>query len=240
MKKISFLIVLFLSLLWIFSSIYALSPKEAFSDIVVQNDDFGLSSPLSLWFAMYRMHMWLALSQHWLVDSSFAYAHLILQLQDISSYDILDLLAFETDKRSVMESYIWLLDKYYLQSDIALFHLRDDLSYLDSSIKHCSSEKTLADKQYFDAVEFPYQQQFLENALADSKKYAQCVSDARIEYNAKKILVDKIIAYQSLIKAKYTYLFANKEDIIDHYDLIHTDVLDRLTTIKRTLEKKSY
>lgn len=237
MKKTSFLVVLFLSLLWFFS--YT-SSKENFPNILVDNADFSISSPLSLWFAMYRMHMSLALSQHWFVDSSFAYANLVLQLQDVSSYDVLDLLAFETDKRSAMDSYIWLLDKYYLQSDIALFHLKDDLSYLDSSIKHCSSEKTLADKQYFDAVQFPYQQQFLENALADSKKYAQCVSDAKIEYNAKKILVDKIVAYQSLIKAKYTYLFANKDDIIEHYDLINTDILNRLTTIKRTLEKKAY
>jgi hypothetical protein len=120
---------------------------------------------------------------------------------------------------------------------MALANLKAEMSLLDYTVTYCLSQKTISDKQYLDAVLYPYQQFLLQESLENSKKHAQCASDAKIEYNARKVLLDKIVVYNSVIKVKYDYLSLHRDDIVDHYALIKGDVLERLLLIKRMLEK---
>jgi hypothetical protein len=149
----------------------------------------------------------------------------------------MDILEFESDKQTVISTYLSSLDRYLIESDFALASLKEEMSLLDYSAKDCLSQKSLSDKQYLDTVQGIYQQTLLDQSLKNSKKYAQCASDARIEYNAKKAIVNKITAYRTVIKIKYDYLSANKDDIVSHYSLIKDDVLQRLINVKRLLEK---
>lgn len=211
--------------------------QEVIYDPIAQEEQDFFSSPLALWFTLYRMHMVLAHWAEFYVSSSYEYARLILSLKDITTYNILELLEFEIDKKTVMDTYISRLDSYLLQSDIALSTIREEMSLLDYSVQHCLSQKTISDKQYLDAVQSPYQQTLLQEALDHSKEYAKCASDAKIDYNAKKVLADKIAAYSSILKIKYDYLSSHNDDIVENYDLMKNDVLERLILIKRMLEK---
>jgi hypothetical protein len=141
-------------------------------------------------------------------------------LRDIISYNILDLLEYEIDKTSVMEKYVSSLDNYLVKSDVALSNLREEMNLSNSSMQYCLSQKNISDKLYADSLQSHYNQHLLDDAIEDSKKYGKCISDARIDYNSKKILADKISVYSSVVKIKYDYLNSNKYDIVQNYDLM--------------------
>lgn len=238
MKKYLLLFSLLALPLSIFAQMNISRVQQVIYDPVVkESSDNFFSSPLSLWFSMYRMHMLLAYWSEFDLFSSYEYANLIISLKDIATYNILDILEFEIDKSKVMDSYLSSLDSYLLQSNIALSNIKEEMSLLDYSVQYCLSQKTISDKQYLDAVQYPYQQFILQEAIEDSKKNAQCASDSKIEYNARKILADKINIYNTIIKIKYDYLSTHKDDIVDNYDLMKGDVLNRLILIKNMLEK---
>lgn len=237
MKKYISLFLVLVFPLSLFAQMNISSVQEVVYDSVVQEESDFFSSSLALWFTMYRIHMSLAHGSTFTSFSSYEYARLILSLKDVASYNVLDLLEFELDKAKVMNTYISRLDKYLIETDLALSNIREEMALLDYSVQSCLAQKTISDKQYLDAVQSPYQQNLLQESLENSKKYAQCASDAKIEYNAKKILVDKMVGYQSVIKIKYDYLSTHKDDIVDHYDLMKNDVLNRLILIKNMLQK---
>ncbi|AHB41293.1 hypothetical protein P148_SR1C00001G0500 [candidate division SR1 bacterium RAAC1_SR1_1] len=211
--------------------------QEVIYDPIAQEEQEAFSSPLALGFNLYRMHMILAHGSTSDLSSSYEYARLILSLKDITTYNILELLEFEIDKKTVMDDYVSRLDTYLLESDMALSTIKEEMSLLDYSMKHCLSQKIISDKQYLDAVQSPYQQILLQEAIDHSKEYAKCASDAKIDYNAKKVLADKIAAYSSILKIKYDYLSSHNDDIVENYDLMKNDVLERLILIKHMLEK---
>jgi len=237
MKKpfISFLLLLFP--LALFAQVNVSRIGQVIYDPIVTEQKEILLSPLSLGFTMYRVHMILALWWEFKSFSNYEYARLIVSLQDTLTYNILDLLEFELDKWVIIDSYLSTLDKYLMESDIALWNIKEEMSALNYSMQHCLSQKELYDKQYLDSIQYPYQQALLDDSIENSKKYWQCASDSRIEYNAKELLADKISKYRSVINLKYEYLSANRDNIVDHYDLIRTDILERLIIIKNMLEK---
>lgn len=186
---------------------------------------------------MYRVHMFLATAQDFVRISDSEHIDLLFVLRDIISYNILDLLEYETDKMSIMNQYLSDMDIALIKSDIAISNLKEEMSWLDSNIKHCESQKKIADKLYEDSIKSHYNQQFLEEALKDSKKYGQCISDAKIEHNAKNKLSKTISAYRSVVKVKYDYLLLHKYDIVENYSLIKSDLLENLLKIKNMLKK---
>lgn len=211
---------------------------------IVYEDNFDkekeyVISPVTFWYSLYRIHMVLGNeSQSVVFVSSFSeYVNLIFSLRDIISYNIIDLLEFELDKLAAIDSYISDLDVLLLKSDVAIVNLREDMSSLNYLIQNCTSQKNISDKNYLDAVQSNYQQIFLQEYIDQSKKYSTCISDSRIEYNARKVLLDKIVAYRGILKIKYDYLIKNKNDIVENYSLMKTDILERLLMIKRMLEK---
>ncbi len=196
-------------------------------------------SPVTFWYSLYRIHVVLANEYESVtfVSSFSEYVNLILSLRDIISYNIIDILEFEWDKLSAIDSYISDLDVLLLKSDVSIVNLREDMSSLNYSIQNCTSQKNISDKNYIDVVQSNYQQNFLQEHIEQSKIFAKCISDSRIEYNARKVLLDKIVAYRGILKIKYDYLSKNKYDIVENYSLMKTDVLERLLMIKRMLEK---
>lgn len=194
-------------------------------------------SSFDLGYSLYRIHLFLGHGLDFVSVSTYEYSDLLISLRDVASYNILDLLEYETDKMSVMDKYLSSLDKYLLRSEIALSNIKEELSSLSSSMKQCLSQKASSDALYIDYLESQYNQYLLQDIVEDSKKYGQCASDAKIEYNSKKILSDKISTYRYIVDKKYTYLHNNKYDIVDNYNLMRGDVLEQLVLIKRMLQK---
>ncbi|HCB51707.1 TPA: hypothetical protein DEP21_04010 [Patescibacteria group bacterium] len=155
-------------------------------------------------------------------------------------YNVLDTLDMEKNKREAMSKYLSLLDNAILKSDFVLSVLKEEMVVLQSDIDYCTDAKKESDKLYVDSINNVYEQQLMTQSLQESMKYGSCVSDKKIQYSAKKILSDKISLYRSLLNAKYTYLSKYDNDIVEHYDLIRSDVLRNILSIKTTLEKYDY
>lgn len=211
--------------------------QQVIYDPVIKERELKYSSPLALWYSLYRIHVFFGNGWDFVSVSDYEYSNLLISLRDIISYNILDLLEYEIDKTSVMEKYVSSLDNYLVKSDVALSNLREEMNLSNSSMQYCLSQKNISDKLYADSLQSHYNQHLLDDAIENSKKYGKCISDARIDYNSKKILADKISVYSSVVKIKYDYLNSNKYDIVQNYDLMKWDILERLVIIKRMLQK---
>ena len=79
----------------------------------------------------------------------------------------------------------------------------------------------------------------MESSLSASLRYGVCMTQKRIESNAKKILLDKIVFYHDSLLKKYTYLEKQQFLLVDHFDLIKDNVLQELVSLKKTIDNYS-
>jgi hypothetical protein len=161
-------------------------------------------------------------------------------LKEILTYNILDILDYAFNRQAIMDSYFAKLSMLLLKSDLLIGNLKNEMSLLDSNVKYCLAQKTISDNQYLAAFSDPYQEDLLSDYIESSKRFSNCASDARIDYNSKKMFLDKIIAYNSLAEVKYDYLLKYKDEIVENYDLIRKDILEHLIIIKNMLEKYDF
>lgn len=245
-KHIPLIILVFL--VWNISILFA---QEGIQQIIYtdpvqqtesQQNNNEIYSASTLWYTLYTIHMtigiWLPISSWNFLDLN--YVQLINELRNTMLYNVMDLLEFEQDKWKIMNQYLDVLDSSLIKSDFALMNIEEEMSLLTYNITSCSVSKRAADKTYVDSINSLYEPQFMNESLQESIKYGECISDNKIQYNAKKILSDKIAFYRSLLKIKYDYLFANKDLIVDHYVMIKNDLLQRLLNLKTTLQKYDF
>lgn len=168
------------------------------------------------------------------------YIILLQHLKDVSTYNVLDLLDSEIDKRRVMDRYLATLDSAILRSDFVSSVLKEEMAVLNADMNYCLSSKKESDANYVDSVNDVYERQMMDQSLQDSIKYSTCAAEKRVQYNAKKVVLDKLVLYSDILVMKYNYLSKNNDTIVDHYDLIRSDLLENLLSIKRMLEKYGY
>lgn len=243
MRK-SLWIVCLLVVMGIFSRSFATEwiQQIIYDDWSYQNgNQTSFSFATDLWYSLLNVHMMIGLGVDMTWDfSDVEYIQLIHELKNNASYNVIDLLEFEADRWKVMDAYLQLLDTSILKSDLALANLQEEMLIVKWDIDYCQTSKKLADRAYIDSVNAIYQSQSMNQSLQDSMKYGQCISDNTIQYSAKKLLSDKIAAYRSIVKIKYDYLSKNNDLIVDHYDLIRSNLLQTLLSIKNMLEKYDY
>lgn len=200
------------------------------------------SLPHMLWYDLYNMHMlidmWALVVSGNMVNMD--YIILLQHLKDVSTYNVLDLLDSEMDKRGVMDQYLATLDTAILKSDFVSSVLKEEMAVLNADMSYCLTSKKESDANYIDSVNDIYERQLMDQSLQDSIKYGVCAAEKRVQYNAKKIVLDKLNLYADILAMKYSYLSKNNDTIVDHYDLIRSDLLENLLSVKRMLEKYDY
>jgi len=77
-------------------------------------------------------------------------------------------------------------------------------------------------------------------SLKKSTTYNACISQARLEINAKGTIVSKLKFYYDLLKAKYDFLEKNQETILGNVNVLDVEILKELNDINDTLNTYNF
>jgi hypothetical protein len=135
------------------------------------------------------------------------------------SWNVMDVLSVSKDKRSVLDQYLNDADTTLMQSSFFSNVYKQDMNDLQQNLDSCSSAKKISDSNYVNGLD-TYDMQYMQENLKDSLVFGACITENRIELNAKKVISDKLVFYNDLLQQKFTYLNTKKNLIVEHFDLI--------------------
>jgi hypothetical protein len=149
--------------------------------------------------------------------------------------DIVILLDQAVDKSRIVRDYLEdtraLLDRVARQNTATSVRLQS----LTDAMQQCLSDKTAADRRFFDAVnanDDTAAALWLQHALDSSA----CATQYRVQLNALKVQYDKLQFYTDVLQKKYDYIDTQKEYIEKYYTVLRPDLLKELTAIASSLQ----
>jgi hypothetical protein len=149
--------------------------------------------------------------------------------------DIVTILDQAIEKGNVISDYLWdtrvLLDRV----DTHNVNTSVRLELLTNSMQQCLSDKEIADRAFFDAVNANDDTSaalWLQNALIAGA----CATQYRVQLNALKVQYDKLQFYTEVLQKKYDYIDIQKEYIEKYYAVLRPDLLKELTAIASSLQ----
>lgn len=161
------------------------------------------------------------------------------ELQNLSKTDVIAWLSIATDKRQMLSDYLNQSNTAIQKGSTLISFLRQEISFLQLDMNACLVDKSIADKEYFDSINM-YDQASSEKALATSIASDNCASQNRIQYNAKVYLLERIVFFTSILQQKYDLLFNEQETLINHFDVISDNMLQKLNLINDTLKQYQF
>jgi len=157
------------------------------------------------------------------------------ELEDLSKTDVIGWLTIATDKQKMLTDYLTQSSTALEKWDMLISFLEQELALLQLDMKACLVDKTTSDQEYFDSVN-NYDQSWSQQAIQTSIANDTCVSENRIQYNAKTYLLDKFVFFTSILQQKYDLLFNNQDTIVNHFDVISDTMLQKLNAINEALK----
>lgn len=153
--------------------------------------------------------------------------------------DIITNLQNVSNKEATFVNYLQNMDLTLSKSNFFIMILDQDVSTRTAQMNICIAEKKISDQEYFTSINY-YDQQGMIAALKKSTAYNACISQARLEVNAKSAIVSKLKFYYELLKTKYNFLSQKQEVILNNVRVIDTDILQELSDINDTLNTYNF
>lgn len=149
--------------------------------------------------------------------------------------DIVALLDQAVDKSVVVSDYLAdtraLLDRVATQSE----YTSARLNLLTDLMKACLTDKEIADRSFFDAIN-ANDDEAAALWLDASLRASVCATEYRVQLNALKVQDDKLTFYVTILQKKYDYIDTQKEYIEKYYSILRPDLLEELTAIAASLQ----
>lgn len=187
------------------------------SDMAVSSLDYHLEH-----------HAVVMFGESWLLSLSRA-----VQLSITS--DIVSLLDQAVDKSVIVSDYLSdtrvLLDRVSTQSEYTSVRL----ALLTDSMQECLTDKDIADRSFFDAIN-ANDDEAAAVWLDASLRASVCATEYRVQLNALKVQDDKLKFYVTILQKKYDYIDTQKEYIEKYYTVLRSDLLEELTAIAASLQ----
>jgi len=161
------------------------------------------------------------------------------QVEELTKTNIISILELSDDKQKALQTYITDTQDALQKWDMLMIYSRQDLNIIQSDLKACTVEKNMADKAYFDGLN-TYNQTDMDTALQTVVQNDTCISQKRIEYNAKLAIVNKLAVYLGFLQDKYNIIFAKQDLIVNHFDVIKNDILAQLNEINQVLNRYNF
>lgn len=159
----------------------------------------------------------------------------IKNLEDLLKTDILQALSMTDDKRTTLTNYLTACDQYLEKWNSAIISIKQELALIKLEMNACQVDKESADRGYFQWID-AYDDQSSQQALTQSIENEKCVTEKRIQYNAKVYLLDKLAFFQSLLKQRYDIIYDEQDIIIDHFEVISDKLIEKLNAINEVLK----
>lgn len=149
--------------------------------------------------------------------------------------DIVALLDQAVDKSLIVDDYLndvrILLDRVSIQHDYTSVRL----ALLNDSMQQCLTDKELADRSFFDAIN-ANDDEAAALWLDASLRASVCATEYRVQLNALKVQDDKLQFYVTILQKKYDYIDTQREYIEKYYSVLRPDLLEELTAIAASLQ----
>lgn len=141
------------------------------------------------------------------------------------------------DRIKIFDDYIYALKSILYVVNSSQREIKSEISSLSSQIASCSKEKQLYDKQYLDALRDSSSVETLESLLSLSQNSASCISTKETILTAKQSLSDLLASEIHPLIEKYNYLLDNREIIINYFDLLDANYLQKIIDVQKKIKK---
>ena len=160
----------------------------------------------------------------------------IKNLEELTNTDIIGLLDTSTDKKEALARYLANCQENLQKWESISAYMKQEMVLLKDDMQSCINQKSMSDKQYFDALS-NYDQNIMEIALNESIWYEKCATENRIQYNAKVGLAQKLVFYLGLLQKKYDLLFEKQDTITKNFEIFKNNILPDLNKIDALLKQ---
>jgi len=236
-KFFSLTIVIFW-ILWIMSGFFTFGKIKKIIYTNEENPNFQkktFNNMMSIWLVNAHLKIGLKLD----TNQNLSILETIKQLEELALLDIIETLELSNNKEKTLEKFFSKSENTINIANIQITQLSQEVNFFKADISTCTQQKTVADQRYFESIK-NYDAIELKEALEDASKLSICISENRVNYNAKGELLNKILYYYKMLENKYKYLDFKKDTIIKHFDIIKNDILTELNNVQRVLEYQSF
>lgn len=152
--------------------------------------------------------------------------------------DILVYLENASNKEIALDSFTSQLEYYQSLGANYKIDLQNMIQEHTSIYESCSSQKELADNQFYQWLNGWGESQMLQ-WLSDSHVNAVCQTNARVDINAYKAMLARIDKVQSAMITLNNVLTQNHDIIIDNFQLFKNNNLEKLLAVRNQLRAAS-
>lgn len=163
----------------------------------------------------------------------------IKKLEELTKKDIIETLYLAKDKKETLLAYLKECQNTLQKWDAIATYMKQEMNMIKGDMEICITQKNIYDKEYFDAIE-KYDQQRMEETLAESIVYEKCAIENRIQYNAKGELVKKIVFYLGMLQKKYDMLFEKQDIVAKEFNIFQENILPDLNEIDKVLKQYDF
>ncbi len=197
-------------------------------------EDLVWDDAVELALANISFGKWIYSSSHY-IDKSLSN---IKSTKNLVNTDIVQLLDWRSEKRQILESYIWQMRNlvHNNKDSIEIIRWKAQENMLDS--QSCDSEK-----KYWDNLFYQWLKQqdsyMLKEWLDISSESWPCYIEHRVKYNAFKAIDEKLTFYNSILERKLFVIENNSHEIVENFQLFKTNKLEQLTSLRNELRSFS-
>lgn len=158
------------------------------------------------------------------------------KLKYYTEIDIITLLDISKDQSKTLQKYLSESNNIIEKSDYFIGILEYEIKNNISEFEKCSKEKSLADKNYFQAIEEQNSNE-MSIAIDESKSAEVCVYSNRIDANSKQALLNKLSILRETLQSKYDFLYQKQNLILSNFHVIKENVAQELSQITNILNQ---
>jgi len=246
MKKIYYFAAwISLSLIWFANFIISANENIWLSDVIYTswenfdsiNEQPSLLNEISFDTVKLQLEIW------WIdtnfLDTEWNTLWTIKRLEELTKTDIISVLEFTNDKNAALEKYLSETNFELDKADLLINIIKQELIILNQDLSSCTTDKKVADKSYFQSIG-NYDQEVMKDSLENSLQANECMSEKRIKFNSKTVLLNKLVFYQWLLKQKHDFIFIKQDLILQNFDIIKDNLAGELQNVNEVLQKYNF
>lgn len=158
-------------------------------------------------------------------------------LLDLIQRDFGQMMDSSTNREATLK---WLIDKleYYKSQSLNIqVSVVAKMQAREADYTNCLAKKTEADSLYLNTLneDKDWGAKYIENLIIDAQTASTCMSDNRIQINAYALPLKQLQLTTNIAESYILVLNDNFANIVEHYSLLRSDILERLLITKQQL-----
>lgn len=190
-------------------------------------------------YTLIQLHTRAAWKDSFNINYQWEELEIIKNIEELTKANVITLLDLAPNKQVALSAYLQASYKALNKWDVMSAYMRQEMEMIKIDMQACIIDKKISDKLYFEAMNI-YDQKTMDMALKDSIHHEKCVSEKKIQHNAKTSIVNKLVFYLWLLQKKYDLLFAKQEVLAKNFEVFRDNILPDLNEIRTVLQQYDF